>query len=82
LDCKIAVTKMSCTGPRQKAVVFYCNSGNKGFAAPDSDPLKKELTCNLVLCPQCEAKRQIKYSRKESGHPGRGRKQTRRQTEV
>jgi hypothetical protein len=79
LDCKIAVTKMSCIGPRQKAVVFYCDAGNKGFAAPDSDPMKKKLTCDLVLCPECEAKRQIKYEGKESGHPGRGRKRTRQQ---
>ena len=82
VDCEIAVTEMSCTTPRQKAVVFYCDAGNKGFAAPDSDPLKKELMCDLVLCPQCEAKRQIKFGGNESGHPGRGRKRTRQQKDV
>jgi hypothetical protein len=50
LDCKTVVTEMSSTGPRQKAVVFYCDEGIKGFGAPQDDPMKDELTCDLLLC--------------------------------
>ena len=51
LDCKRAVRDMKPGGKKQKAVVFYCDQGVKAFNAPDEDPMKGALTCNLVLCP-------------------------------
>jgi hypothetical protein len=44
----------------QHAVVYYCHEGIKGFDATDDDPMKSALTCDLILCPKCEAKRRIK----------------------
>jgi hypothetical protein len=79
LDCGIAVTKMCATGPRQKTVVFYCDEGIKGFGAPDDDPMKKELTCDLVVCPQCEAKRRTRFDKEGAGRPSRGRKRSEQQ---
>ncbi len=55
LDCKQRILDMRPATPKQKAVVFYCDEGIKGFDAPDDDPMKAKLTCDLVLCPQCEA---------------------------
>jgi hypothetical protein len=81
-DCQGAVTQMKPTAPSQKAVVFYCDEGIKGFDAPDDDPMKAALTCDLVLCPQCEAKRRIEFEKENAGCPGSGRKRHRQQTGV
>jgi hypothetical protein len=51
LDCKVTVTNMESTGHSQRAVVYYCDEGIKGFDAPDEDPMKSALTCDLILCP-------------------------------
>jgi hypothetical protein len=59
LDCQLAVTSMESNACGQCAVVYYCNEGIKGFDAPDDDPMKSALTCDLILCPKCEAKRRI-----------------------
>jgi len=78
LDCKQAMGEMKPVGPRQGAVVFYCDEGIKGFSAPDDDPMKEELTCDLILCPQCEARRRITFDKaEESGRKGSGRKRNR-----
>jgi hypothetical protein len=82
LDCKRAVRDMTPSSARQKAVVFYCDEGVKGFSAPDEDPMKEELTCNLVLCPQCEGKRRQRFEKGETGQEENGRKRLRRQAEV
>jgi hypothetical protein len=55
LDCKHAILDIRPAKVGQRAMVFYCDEGIKGFNVPDDDPLKDELTCDLVLCPQCEA---------------------------
>jgi hypothetical protein len=52
-------------------MVFYYDQGIKGFGAPDDDPLKGKLTCDLVLCPECEAKQCLTFERKDSGRLGR-----------
>jgi hypothetical protein len=70
---------MKPTGPRQKAVVLYCDEDIKGFDAPEEDPMKDELTCDLVLCPQCEAKRCVRF---ETEGGGSGRKRSRQQRVV
>jgi hypothetical protein len=77
LDCKRAILDMKPATSRQKAVVFYCDEGIKGFDAPDDDSMKAELTCNLVLCPQCEALRRITFERGNEGRRGGGRKRSR-----
>jgi hypothetical protein len=80
LDCKLAVTNMTNSKKNQLAVVFYCDEGIKGFDAPDDDPMKEELTCSLIVCPQCVLKRRIKYNLEIEGRPGNGRKRNRRVT--
>ncbi len=78
LDCKCAILDMRPATSRQKAVVYYCDEGIKGFDAPDDDAMKAELTCNLVLCPQCEAIRRIAFERGNEGRRRGGRKRSRR----
>jgi hypothetical protein len=64
------------------AVVYYCDEGIKGFDAPDDDPMKSALACDLILCPKCEAKRRIEYNKVNSEHQSSGVKRTRRQQGV
>jgi hypothetical protein len=73
LDCAISVVHMLVGAPSQKAVVFYCDEGIKGFDAPTDDPMKEELTCDLVLCPPCMAIRRISYEKENDGRGRRGR---------
>jgi hypothetical protein len=74
LDCAISVVNMLLeVQGHQKAVVFYCDEGIKGFDAPSDDPMKEELTCNLVLCAPCMAIRRISFYKENAGRGGRGR---------
>jgi hypothetical protein len=79
LDCGDPVVALLVGAPKQKPVVFYCDEGIKGFDAPIDDPMKQALTCNLVLCPLCEAKRRITFEQEDNGRGGRGRKRIRQQ---
>jgi hypothetical protein len=79
LDCNDAVRTMTSTGTSQKAVVYFCDEGIKGFDAPHDNPMKSELTCALVLCPQCEAKRRITFEKESAGRPRSGRKRKKQQ---
>jgi hypothetical protein len=55
-------------GPQShKAVVFYCDEGIKGFDAPSNDPMKEELTCNLVLCSPCMVIRRVSFEKEKAG---------------
>jgi hypothetical protein len=80
LDCQLAATNMESNARGWRAVVYYCDEGIKGFDAPDDDPMKSVLTCDLILCPKCEAKRRIEYnklnSERQSGDVKRSRRQT------
>ena len=81
VDCKEkTVLEMATVKRRMAAVVFYCDEGIKGFDAPKNDPMKAELTCDLILCPQCEAIRRITYDIDNSGGTGRKRKQRKQNT--
>jgi hypothetical protein len=82
LDCQLAVPSMESNARGRRAVVYYCDEGIKGFDAPDDDPMKSELTCDLILCPKCEAKRRIEYNRVNSERQSGGVKRSRRQTGV
>ena len=82
LDCRLAVPNMESNARGRRAVVYYCDEGIKGFDAPDDDPMKSELTCDLILCPKCEAKRRIEYNRVNSERQSGGVKRSRRQTGV
>jgi hypothetical protein len=73
LDCAVSVVNMLLGVQSHKAVVFYCDEGIKGFDAPSDDPMKEELTCNLVLCAPCMAIRRISFYKKNAGRGGRGR---------
>jgi hypothetical protein len=66
----------------QRAVVCYCDECIEGFDAPDDDPMKSALTCDLILCPKCEAKRRIEYNKVNSERQSGGVKRSRRQTGV
>jgi hypothetical protein len=77
LDCAQAVLEMRPTTASKREVVFYCDQGIKGYDAPDGDPSKSSLTCDLVLCPQCEAKRRVTFEAGSTGRAGSGRKRTR-----
>jgi hypothetical protein len=77
LDCKMAVNHMKATAGNRSAMVFYCDEGIKGFGAPDDDPMKEKLTCDLILCPECEGRRRVTFELKDSGRPGGGRKRRR-----
>jgi hypothetical protein len=63
LDCQLAVTNIESNARGRCAVVYYCNEGIKGFNSLDDDPMKSALTCDLILCPKCEAKQRIKYNK-------------------
>jgi hypothetical protein len=76
LDCGDPVVALLVGAPKQKPVVFYCDEGIKGFDAPINDPMKQALTCNLVLCPPCEAQRRTTFEQEDTGRGGRGRKRT------
>jgi hypothetical protein len=77
LDCKRTVMEMKPAARGQRpAVVFYCDQGIKGHDAPDDDAMKAELTCDLVLCPQCEAIRRIAFEKETAGGRSRRRKQS------
>ena len=78
-DCNDAVDTMTSTGTSQKAVVYFCDEGIKGFDAPHDNPMTSELTCALVLCPQCEAKQRITFENESAGRPRSGRKRNRQQ---
>jgi hypothetical protein len=82
LDCWLAVPNMESNAGGQRAVVYYCDEGMKGFDAPDDDPMKSELTCDLILCPKCEAKHCIEYNKVNSERQSGGVKRSRRQTGV
>jgi hypothetical protein len=66
----------------RRAVVYYCDEGIKGFNAPDDDPMKSALTCDLILCPKCEAKQRIEYNKLNLEGQSSGVKRSRRQTGV
>jgi hypothetical protein len=68
---------MRAKGHRQKSVVFYCDQGIKGFDAPEDDEMKGELTCDLVLCPQCETTRRSAFDLEVTGRPGNRRNRSR-----
>jgi hypothetical protein len=82
LDCQLAVHNMESNARGRRAVVYYCDEGIKGFDAPDDDPMKSALTCDLILCPKCEAKQRIEYNKVNSERQGGGVKISRRQTGV
>jgi hypothetical protein len=77
LDCKCAVLKMQAVGHRQKSVLFYCDQGIKGFDAPEDDEMKGELTCDLVLCLQCETTRGSAFELEGTGRLGNRRNRSR-----
>jgi hypothetical protein len=75
-DCHTPVEQIVPKKP-STTMVFYCDQGIKGFDAPDDDPMKTALTCNLVLCPQCESNCRIKFYTENTSGRG-GRRQSRR----
>jgi hypothetical protein len=63
------------TGRSQRAVVYNCNEGIKDLMN------KSALTCDLILCPNCEAKRHIEYNKADySGQQSSGFRRSRQKT--
>ena len=72
-DCKVSMDKLVAKG-ESGAIVYYCDQGIQGFDAPDDDPMKAVLTCDLVLCAHCESTRRIDFDKATPGrasHRGR-----------
>jgi hypothetical protein len=42
-------------------IIHYCDTGKKGFDAPDEDKLKPLMECVLVLYLPCYEKRLLEY---------------------
>ncbi len=82
LDCKLSVVEMKTVSKSLRAVVFYCDQGIKGFDAPDDDQMKSELSCDLVLCPQCEATRRLTFETMNDGQRSRGSKRNKQQSKT
>jgi hypothetical protein len=59
----------------QSAAVFHCDQGIKGFGAPANNPMKAKVNCDLILYPECEAKRRVTFELTDSGRPGGGRRE-------
>ena len=77
-DCPKLVMDMLDGAPKKGLVVFYCDEGIKGFDAPAQDPMKAELTCDLVLCPRCEAGRRVEFEKEIGGIGCRGRNRSKK----
>jgi hypothetical protein len=69
-DCQKPVVDME-PKPRSKTLLFYCDQGIKGFDAPENDPMKAVLTCDLVLCQQCTDVRRIEVEKENTKRGGR-----------
>ncbi len=82
LDCKRLAVEMKTVSKCLRAVVFYCDQGIKGFDAPDDDQMKLELSCDLVLCPQCEATRCLTFETVNDGQQSRGSKRNKQQSKT
>ena len=69
-DCSQPVWEMLA---RQSSdmMVFYCDQGIKGYDALDDDPMKEALTCDLVLCVDCEGVRRVTFEKETTGCSGR-----------
>jgi hypothetical protein len=64
LDCTVKVAML----PR--GLLYYCDEGVKSFHAEDTDPLKEELKCDMVLCSACYLVRTEKYNGASGGRRG------------
>lgn len=69
-DCATPVNQME-PNRKGKTMLFYCDDGIKGYDAPEDDPMKGALTCDVVLCSACEEVRRIKVDRQHVGRHGR-----------
>jgi hypothetical protein len=66
----IAVVKRKSNRGTLVAMVLYCDQSIKGYGAPNDAPWKAKLICDLVLCPECEARQSIIFEMQDSGRPG------------
>jgi hypothetical protein len=67
LDCAVKIAMLP------KGLLYYCDEGVKSFHAEDTDPLKEELKCDMVLCSACYLIRTEKYNG-TSGRRSRARR--------
>ena len=75
-DCQMSIQEIFIAAP--KANLCYCDENNKGFYAPDNDPLKADMECGLILCSPCHATRQEKYALEHTSKGGNNRRNNRR----
>jgi hypothetical protein len=74
-ECNQALKDIYAAAPRDS--IHYCDTGKKGFDAPDDDELKSSMECGLVLCLPCYEKRRVEYET-ETGAAKGGRRIGRR----
>jgi hypothetical protein len=70
-------SKEAQSGNPEHGIIHYCDTGKKGFYAPDDDTLKLSMECGLVLCLPCFEKRRLECE-KETGAAKGGRRIGRR----
>jgi hypothetical protein len=78
-ECKKAIKDIYAAAPRD--IIHYCDTGKKGYEAPDDDELKPPMECGLVLCLHCYEKRRLEYemeTRAEKGGRRIGRRSNKR----
>jgi hypothetical protein len=66
--CKKALKVIYAAAPRD--IIHYCDTGKKGFDAPDDDMLKPSMECGLVLCLPCYEKRRLQYETETGAEKG------------
>ena len=74
-DCNDTIKNIHLASP--KANIYYCDESNKGFYAPDDDPIKQGMECGLILCYPCHAVREETYAL-ENKKEGVGSRRSRR----
>jgi hypothetical protein len=73
--CHKALRDIYAAAPRD--IIHYCDTGKKGFDAPDDEALKQSMECGLMLCLPCYEERRLQYEM-ETGAANGGRRISRR----
>ena len=59
-DCTHTIRAIHEASPKEN--IYYCDTTNKGFYAPDDDLTKAGMECGLILCSPCHAVREARYA--------------------
>ena len=75
-DCKKPIRDI--VEESSKESLYFCDIGLKGFYAPDDDPKKASMECEMILCVPCHAKRQVQYALIQNDNGTANRRSSRR----